>query len=57
MTTLETRPPATAPPLVDAVEAALTHSFTDGSYATTLTRWGLSDEAVDKPVVNPQVAS
>ena len=43
--------------LVDAVEAALRHAFEDGSYAKTLERWGLSDEAVDEPVVNPQVAS
>jgi polar amino acid transport system substrate-binding protein len=43
--------------LVDAVEAGLKHVFDDGSYAKTLTRWGLSDEAVDEPVVNPQVAS
>jgi polar amino acid transport system substrate-binding protein len=43
--------------LVDAVQAGLQHAFDDGSYADTLTRWGLSDEAVDEPVVNPQVAS
>ena len=43
--------------LVDAVEAGLQHAFDDGSYADTLSRWGLSDEAVDEPVVNPQVAS
>jgi polar amino acid transport system substrate-binding protein len=43
--------------LVDAVEAGLQHVFDDGSYAKTLERWGLSDEAVDAPVVNPQVAS
>jgi polar amino acid transport system substrate-binding protein len=43
--------------LVDAVEAALQHAFADGSYAKTLERWGLSDEAVDAPEVNPQVAS
>ncbi|NYJ08427.1 ABC transporter substrate-binding protein [Petropleomorpha daqingensis] len=43
--------------LVDAVEAALQHAFDDGSYAKTLARWGLSDEAVDKPVVNPPVGS
>jgi polar amino acid transport system substrate-binding protein len=43
--------------LVDAVEAGLQHAFDDGSYAETLERWGLSDEAVDAPVVNPQVAS
>jgi polar amino acid transport system substrate-binding protein len=43
--------------LVDAVEAGLQHAFDDGSYAETLARWGLSDEAVDEPVVNPQVAS
>jgi polar amino acid transport system substrate-binding protein len=43
--------------LVDAVEAGLQHAFDDGSYADTLARWGLSDEAVDEPVVNPQVAS
>jgi polar amino acid transport system substrate-binding protein len=43
--------------LVDAVEAALKHSFADGTYARTLKRWGLSDEAVDAPVVNPKVAS
>jgi polar amino acid transport system substrate-binding protein len=43
--------------LVDAVEAALQHSFEDGSYADTLARWGLSDEAVEEPVVNPEVAS
>ena len=38
-------------------QAGLQHAFDDGSYADTLTRWGLSDEAVDEPVVNPQVAS
>jgi polar amino acid transport system substrate-binding protein len=43
--------------LVDAVQAGLQHAFDDGSYADTLSRWGLSDEAVDEPVVNPQVAS
>jgi len=43
--------------LVDAVQAALQHSFDDGSYAKTLKRWGLSDESVDAPVINPQVAS
>jgi polar amino acid transport system substrate-binding protein len=43
--------------LVDAVEAALQHAFDDGSYAKTLARWGLSDEAVDQPVVNPPVGS
>jgi polar amino acid transport system substrate-binding protein len=43
--------------LVDAVAAALQHAFDDGSYAKTLARWGLSDEAVDKPVVNPPVGS
>jgi polar amino acid transport system substrate-binding protein len=43
--------------LVEAVEAGLQHVFDDGSYADTLARWGLSDEAVDAPVVNPQVAS
>jgi polar amino acid transport system substrate-binding protein len=43
--------------LVDAVEAGLQHAFDDGSYAKTLDRWGLSDEAVDAPVINPQVAS
>jgi polar amino acid transport system substrate-binding protein len=43
--------------LVDAVEAGLQHAFDDGSYAKTLERWGLSDEAVDAPEVNPQVAS
>jgi polar amino acid transport system substrate-binding protein len=43
--------------LVDAVQAGLQHAFDDGSYAKTLERWGLSDEAVDAPVVNPQVTS
>jgi polar amino acid transport system substrate-binding protein len=43
--------------LVDAVEAGLQHAFDDGSYTETLEHWGLSDEAVDAPVVNPQVAS
>ncbi len=43
--------------LVDAVQAGLQHAFDDGSYADTLTRWGLSDEAVEEPVINPQVAS
>ncbi|MGY1661794.1 ABC transporter substrate-binding protein [Geodermatophilus sp. SYSU D00705] len=43
--------------LVDAVEAALQHVFEDGTYARTLERWGLSDEAVDEPVVNPAVGS
>jgi polar amino acid transport system substrate-binding protein len=43
--------------LVDAVEAALQHAFDDGSYAKTLARWGLSAEAVDKPVVDPPVGS
>ncbi|SHG70601.1 ABC transporter substrate-binding protein [Geodermatophilus nigrescens] len=43
--------------LVEAFEAALQHAFDDGSYAATLERWGLSDEAVDEPVVNPPVGS
>jgi len=43
--------------LVDAVEAGLQHVFDDGTYAKTLARWGLSDEAVDAPVVNPPVGS
>jgi polar amino acid transport system substrate-binding protein len=43
--------------LAEAVQAGLQHVFDDGSYADTLERWGLSDEAVDEPVVNPQVAS
>ena len=43
--------------LVDAVQAALQHAFDDGSYADTLARWGLSDEAVAAPEVNPQVAA
>ncbi|MPQ96548.1 transporter substrate-binding domain-containing protein [Modestobacter sp. I12A-02628] len=42
--------------LVDAVEAGLQHAFTDGSYTETLERWGLGDEAVEAPEVNPQVA-
>jgi polar amino acid transport system substrate-binding protein len=43
--------------LARAVQAALQHEFDDGSYSKTLDRWGLSDEAVDKPEVNPQVGS
>lgn len=43
--------------LVEAVQASLQHAFDDGSYAQTLARWGLSDEAVDAPEVNPTVAS
>jgi polar amino acid transport system substrate-binding protein len=43
--------------LAEAVQAGLQHTFDDGSYADTLSRWGLSDEAVDEPVVNPQVGS
>ncbi|SFL86571.1 ABC transporter substrate-binding protein [Geodermatophilus ruber] len=43
--------------LVDAFEAALQHVFEDGTYARTLERWGLPDEAVDEPVVNPAVGS
>ncbi|MBB3675016.1 ABC transporter substrate-binding protein [Modestobacter versicolor] len=43
--------------LVEAVQAGLQHVFDDGSYTATLERWGLTDEAVDEPVVNPQVAS
>jgi polar amino acid transport system substrate-binding protein len=43
--------------LVDAVQAGLQHAFDDGSYAATLDRWGLADEAVDAPVVNPPVGS
>ncbi len=43
--------------LVDAFEAALQHVFDDGTYQRTLDRWGLSDEAVDAPEVNPAVAS
>ncbi|MGY1592168.1 ABC transporter substrate-binding protein [Geodermatophilus sp. SYSU D00708] len=43
--------------LVAAFEAALQHVFEDGTYAQTLERWGLSDEAVDEPVVNPAVGS
>jgi polar amino acid transport system substrate-binding protein len=40
-----------------AVQAALQHAFDDGTYAKTLKRWGLSGESVDKPVINPEVAS
>jgi polar amino acid transport system substrate-binding protein len=43
--------------LVDAFEAGLQHVFDDGSYASTLERWGLTDEAVEAPEVNPSVAS
>ncbi|MBN1092932.1 ABC transporter substrate-binding protein [Blastococcus sp. TML/M2B] len=43
--------------LVDAVRAALQHAFDDGSYARTLERWGLTDEAVEAPEINPAVAS
>ncbi|MBB3083749.1 ABC transporter substrate-binding protein [Geodermatophilus sabuli] len=43
--------------LVDAVQAALQHVFDDGTYERTLQRWGLGDEAVDAPEVNPEVAS
>jgi polar amino acid transport system substrate-binding protein len=43
--------------LVDAFEAALQHVFEDGTYQQTLQRWGLVDEAVDAPVVNPPVGS
>ena len=43
--------------LVDAFEAALQHTFDDGTYAKTLQRWGLSGEKIDKPEINPQVAS
>jgi polar amino acid transport system substrate-binding protein len=43
--------------LAQAVQAGLQHAFDDGSYAKTLQRWGLSDEAVDAPEINPQVAS
>ena len=43
--------------LAEAFQAALEHVFDDGSYEQTLTRWGLSGEAVDAPEVNPEVAS
>ncbi|WP_242653791.1 ABC transporter substrate-binding protein [Klenkia soli] len=43
--------------LAEAVQAALQHAFDDGSYQQTLDRWGLSDEAVDAPELNPAVAS
>lgn len=43
--------------LVDAFQAALEHVFEDGTYEQTLERWGLADEAVDAPEVNPAVAS
>jgi polar amino acid transport system substrate-binding protein len=43
--------------LVDAVEAGLQHVFADGTHRQTLDRWGLADEAVDAPVVDPEVAS
>lgn len=43
--------------LVDAVQAALRHTFEDGTYRRTLDRWGLADEAVEQPVVNPSVGS
>ena len=43
--------------LAEAVQAGLQHVFDDGSYADTLARWGLSDEAVEEPTVNPEVAS
>jgi polar amino acid transport system substrate-binding protein len=43
--------------LVDAVQAALQHAFEDGTYQQTLQRWGLADEAVEEPVVNPPVGS
>jgi polar amino acid transport system substrate-binding protein len=43
--------------LVDAFQAALQHVFDDGTYERTLQRWGLSDEAVEAPEVNPDVAS
>lgn len=39
--------------LVDAVHAALQHVFEDGSVTATLERWGLADEAVEEPVINP----
>ncbi len=43
--------------LAEAVQASLQHAFDDGTYAATLARWGLSDEAVDAPELNPAVAS
>jgi len=43
--------------LAEAVEASLQNAFDDGTYAETLERWGLSDEAVEAPEVNPTVAS
>ncbi len=43
--------------LAEAVQASLQHAFDDGTYAETLARWGLSDEAVDTPELNPAVAS
>ncbi|SDF84745.1 ABC transporter substrate-binding protein [Klenkia brasiliensis] len=43
--------------LAEAVQASLQHAFDDGTYAETLARWGLSDEAVDAPELNPSVAS
>lgn len=43
--------------LAEAIQASLQHAFDDGTYAETLARWGLSDEAVDAPELNPAVAS
>lgn len=43
--------------LVTAIQASLQHAFDDGTYEQTLTRWGLEDEAVDAPEINPTVAS
>jgi polar amino acid transport system substrate-binding protein len=43
--------------LAEAIQASLQHAFDDGSYQQTLERWGLQDEAVDAPELNPTVAS
>lgn len=43
--------------LAEAIQASLQHAFDDGTYAETLARWGLSDEAVDAPELNPAVVS
>lgn len=39
--------------LTEAVEIGLQGAFDDGSYAEVLERWGLEDEAIEAPEVNP----
>ena len=41
----------------DAVHQQSLGGFADGTHRRTLDRWGLADEVVGAPVVDPRVAS